>query len=115
MANDNYPLGGEVSILTYGALYERIGFGRPSTAAAAGRGRPGRGRLSWAPAPSVRHGHGVGLEQYLAVDPEGPDGGLAFGPDQPVDDRLARHCHVNRIHYDIAVNRRWSPYAFSVA
>ncbi len=26
-----------------------------------------------------------------------------------------RHCHVNRIHYEIAVNRRWSPYAFSMA
>jgi hypothetical protein len=38
----------------------------------------------------VRHGHGVGLEQYLAVDPEGPDGGLAFGPDEPVDERLAQ-------------------------
>ncbi len=88
MANDNYPLGGEGSILTYGALYERIGFGRPSTAV--GRGRPGRGRLSRVPAPSVRHGHGVGLEQDLAVDPEGPDGGLAFGPDEPVGERLGQ-------------------------
>ena len=90
MANDNYPLGGEGSIRTYGAIYERIGSGRPSTAAAGGRGRPGRGRLSRVPAPSVRHGHGAGLEQYLAVDPEGPDGGLAFGPDEPVDERLAQ-------------------------
>ena len=28
---------------------------------------------------------------------------------------VERHCHVNRIHYEIAVNRRWSPYAFSMA
>ncbi len=28
---------------------------------------------------------------------------------------LVGHCHVNRIHNEIALNRQWSPFAFSMA
>ncbi len=64
-------------------------------------------------------GHGVGLEQYLAVDPGGPDGGLAFGPDQPVDERLVQfRLHVGMpfgVHHDDAVGVEQARVAVHVA
>ncbi len=64
-------------------------------------------------------GHGVGLEQYFAVDPEGPDGGLSFGPDQPVDERLAQfRLHVGMpfgVHHDDAVGVEQARVAVHVA